>query len=516
MTNKAERKTLRDLKVVTATTPRRRRRRWLWLCAAVLSTAIAVASWLRVRSDLERTELLAEVTQVADVEVRYAKPQWETISPLCGCVAEQASSTWRGISFVARDIAIERTGEFPTTAYTITSPMPGMISWAPDILPIAIRAYAISVPYTQEFNPRLVATDPGHYAHRKGGELTPDLFFTLQTDAAVHVRLLGDTPMGAWIPTSASTFTLPSPTSTFARARRAITFQEVYAGAEYQAVDRGGNSGTVAEPAEYPLVDFLGPLVLWTEDKSAAFLSHKETLTTEGLPEGRNILAVVVEPPFATRLTVQPMRRESAESIRSLVAEGKELGVWYGDRDNGQASVTIDHAFEQSAEFQEIYSRLAKADMTVATLHPLPPWRRKGEELEGIQSMQMRYPPLPPNRGFNIFGDLSSLKLGRAKARLSINGRETIVDTPSDILMSDIQGFGVHGGALMIPLELDSSKRTVDLLLQGSATVKVGGRPIEGLPQRFRPHLDWTELLLSIAASTVAVIAFIVSFRRSS
>lgn len=490
--------------------PRITRRRIMTSLLGVAALGLLLALAIRVHSDLRQAQVVVEVTELADVELRYAKPQWETISPLCGCMMDQAAATWRGISFIARDSSIARAGEFPNTAYTITSPMPGMISWTPEVFPTDVHVYAIALRADTEFNPTLLVTDPTAYPKRRDLAPTPDLFYTLMTKAPLHVRLLGDTPMGAWIPTSASKFVLPLPSSGFAAARRSFSFHEYYPAQSYRA-----NDNATAAPAEYPLVDFLGKLVLWTDDESATFLSHDSIFTTDGLP-GRRILAVVVDPPFATRLTIQPVRRDVAELLRRSVTEKEGLRVWYGDRDDGEVSVDIANAFEQASEFDQVYARLSKSDITTARMRPLPRWRRSSEKLSGIAEMVMRYPPLPPNSGFNIFGELRSLALTRAKANLRINGEESAISTPSNIVLSDIRGYDVDSGAIKVPLSLDTSKRAVDVVLRGSAAVTIDGRDAMTLPRRFRPHVDWINTLLSIGASAATILAFALAVRRKA
>lgn len=490
----------------------RRKKRILLGAGALLLLALSVALLLWWRGAGGGEVVSGHITEFGDVELVYAKQQWETISPACGCEMEQKSEEWRGVTFLARDFTISRSGEFPYTSYMIMSPMPGQIDWTPEVFPVPIAAYALSIPYDRDFDPVLLVTNPDAYPHRKRLDLPPDLFYVLLTEQALHARLLGEVPIGAWIPTSASTLRLGTTQSVFASDRGAAVIEESYAPADYgipeDAKPESDGNYHISEPAEYPIGDFIGRAVFWSEGSSARLLAYNQTLSPESLPEGKKMIALVVDPPFATRVTAQPLRKQNVEGMLATVGAGNEAGVWYGARDKGTISLQIHRPAEQAEEFDGIYARLEKNDRTEGSVVAMPQWRKarsKGGFFAEGGRMTFRFPPLPPNRGFNVFGHVKHLRFTRASGKVRIKDRVLPIEIPSDLVFSDISALHVEGGAIEVPVRVDRSRNTADVLFNATARVSLNGEAVTSMSDRLRRHFDWTNAVVTFVSAVAGI-----------
>jgi hypothetical protein len=98
-----------------------------------------------------------QLSEVGNVEFSYSGYQTSGISPLCGCYSEQSWDTWRGVTFPARYLQINREGksDYPFTSYIMTAATPHQIRWYPSIFRLQATAYTFSLPINESFDPRM-------------------------------------------------------------------------------------------------------------------------------------------------------------------------------------------------------------------------------------------------------------------------------------------------------------------------------------------------------------------------
>jgi hypothetical protein len=204
------------------------------------------------------TNVSARFTQLRDVEFTYDKYQGETISPLCGCFREVAPDEWRGITFAARYIEIKRESDKPFTGYLLSSPSPGQTFWLPDMFQTRVTLYSITLPIEKEFDPRWILdkTKAQDYDVVKSQTLGPEEFFVLISKKELNVALLGDKPIGAWIPADGSRVAVLNQPLMRLSVQNIAHIEESYNYAPKPEFEK-----LMGRSTALPLGDFLGPLV---------------------------------------------------------------------------------------------------------------------------------------------------------------------------------------------------------------------------------------------------------------
>lgn len=106
----------------------------------------------------------------------------------------------------------------------------------------------------------------------------------------------------------------------------------------------------------------------------------------------------------------------------------------------------------------------------------------------GAKRFQFEDPPPPPIDGVNVFGAIKLLGMAEAEGSLEIGAnsvRTYPIQTP--ISIRDIQGSGVIGRHMVIPVQVDAG--SAKIAVQGSAVVTVNGVPVAW------SHAWWDSLL---------------------
>lgn len=487
------------------------------LTAAAI-TAIYIAAYLyatRVTPLLLRGEL----SETGAVELAFAGEQRDGISPACGCFAEQSADTWRGITFVARDVEVSPVTASATgvTGYLFTSPLPAEVRWVPGF---RVRAthYHLLLPPGYRFDPAALAdgTLPAEVRVLEKRHYPKEPLIVAFTRAPMHLTTLGSYPIGAWIPTTRSNVTLRHQRSSFPGGDSRAIIEETFPAFTLPPENHEGKI-VVRGELGYPILDFLGPqLVAWTLGDVRLGTTTTLDARPASKPSGIHLHALVLTVPFALRLAVQGWSLDEVDRLHAEHAKSSDCILPVELREySGTVSLTIPNPRQQASEFSTIYRKMS-AENTVI--------RADSELLEGgfcsrarpgdvTNSTVFRLPPLPPHEGFNIFGAPALLKFSAAKGHLMIGARSVQIAAPSKLELRNIVSISPNAeGPIAMPVQLEKKQMQVQYGFTAIADVLVNDEPVTLWFERVRDQLGLGIALMDV----LLAIHFLISFLKRS
>ena len=451
------------------------------------------------------------ITQFKDIELSYETDQSEGISPLCGCMAEKKAEEWRGISFVARHIQINRTGDSAITGYVITNPLPATTSWMPQLFKLRATIYSIALPRTEIFDPGLLLLNklPESNIILESRDIGVKNFLMLYTERPLNVSLLGKTPLGAWVPAKGSRVSLKYEKGMHADSDSLETasIEEMYSEYSKDDIQEKDQRIKLSEEVNYPIGDFLGPdVILWSGDKSAFVTAEKETFrpTQSEDQNSKRVTAIVIKSAFSVRVACEPFEKDELDVyLKDLDSRSGNLFIPRRVRDSGKVVVSIFEPRRQASEFNDIY-RFMKANPV--TWVKTPHGNNDGTNNFSEEEWNFRYPPLPPNAGFNIFGPINNLTLTSALGTMMIGSRQFPITAPSSLKLENIQSLKVAGDVISVPIQLDMGKNQASLELEATSEVYVND---ESLNKKSDQHKDVSDYLL-LTSPIISILSLLV------
>ena len=444
----------------------------LLLCAACTYAYI-----IAVRRTPTATASKVDVVTSGDVHLQYRGFQHDGTSPVCGCKEELDPNVWWGISSLAREVSMFRSGGPPYTKYVLTGAEPKQIQWLPGLFKTRAQIFILRQPFGGEgFSPRLLSSGkmPGGYEVVTMDEVD-EAFIYIITKAPLHVNLLSKVPVFAMLPMANSEITAHRTVGLYASAASRVTITENY---KPWIIPPSGELDEDG-PYEFPIVDFVGPdVVFWTESAADIVTEHK---AYHPPPDGGTYLmgVFVTKPPFTSRVGVMPLTdAERDEDVTTLGTKTKTPILTKG----GTFQIEIPNPIDQMHDYSQIYS-YARAHPTLPVDHiPLtyhafagpadkPPLILPGDF--GFKN-QFNYPPLPPLAGFNVFGPLSSVKVDAAQGLVAEESGESAIrlNVASTVELHDISLINPDRGILTLPTD---SKDTIRLNLRATGNIFVDG-----------------------------------------
>lgn len=394
-----------------------------------------------------RERFSGSLTKTNAVQLNFYGFQREDISPICGCMLPQAN--WRGISFLARHAAIYRNTDAKKVVYWFVGPLPSTMSYR-ESLGFEADYYVVQIPSGVTFDAsRLADKSASHYSVLQHKHLNPtgSTFLYTKPDAQVQLQLLGDKPIGAWIPAEGSTTTISYSKSEFASNIPRTEITEKY-------TPHDGKSYM-----ELPVADFLGPMAIWTTDLSSEVLYDDGVIDVEEANtdnQMETVVALVIQPLFSIRMVLA--------EIEPTIKDGKPEQMIAGRKSAGKIQLELLDSPIDSREYKAIFESLRKNDIT-SIISQGTTWI-------------MRYPPLPSTQGISVFGSLSSLRFEAATGTLMVGGRHVDVQAPSDIELRDIDIFEPSSNVLQVPLRYESDDKSIKAEFRAASVVSINGEQI--------------------------------------
>lgn len=542
----------------------------------LLGSAVIFAATLVFKdrwSSTRTTRLVASLSQIGKVSLTPSAQSNGGISPVCGCLLTRVNE-WRGITFAGREIHLEREGDAPYTQWLVSGTALRPIELAAAETRTTVDIYTFRA---SNFEPdwaragisvlRRHASDVSHARVRAHA-------LKIITRRSLNVDMKGPVPVGVWIPLPGSRIELGSLSTPFPSDTPSLRLVERYPkfiGLQNEAFDAASQQG-------FPLGDFLGPdIVLWSKD-GMPFATDLFTRASERVKrseaeamaplagsylKGTTYAAVIRHGGFSTRVAAVPLQERELQALMVNLAQAPSLqqqidGFHWGGGDRGRFVLTIREPLTRGA-----YSRMRSAvaarpsrrvrywrDMTLTAdptnKQPLrtgylpyvqrsvdfpqsgtgrdgamfsveltPPFDESTTFNRGFVTEDDRYPPLPPNAGFNIFGPLRDLTLDDTVGSVSIGGREISWAIPRSLRLEDVSDFqnvGTRQTVVSVPMVTSSSG--ADLQFSAVGKVTIGGRKYSSASQEAARRGTIAMNVIAVVSGLAGIGAFLVAVFR--
>jgi hypothetical protein len=286
-------------------------------------------------------------------------------------------------------------------------------------------------------------------------------YAVLVTNQPVHVQLLSDTPLGAWMPTSLSTLDITPRLSLFASSDNSVELSE-----SYRTMVRK-ESEPPGDMLEVPTLDVLGKgTILWIDDPNGWVRMNGRTTAASG---EHTIVGLVLDPPFAARISIVPTTEEAVG--RYLQSEADELLPEPLDTltvaDKGSASASVVRAMADLPAFDEMAKRITENNHLDSVVIDEPKEGgigATGKDLFSYEqtAIRFRYPPVPPSRGLNVFGGFSYLRFDGAVGSVVVGSRILAFGAPSVLEFKQLSQFRASRGVVPVQTGMDGSGARLD------------------------------------------------------
>ncbi len=507
----------------------------LVICAIGAATAVVLLLSGQF-NDSTVSRVSANLTQAGDTLFTPSAQANGGISPVCGCL-ETKINQWRGVTFAGREVTLRRSGRAPITEWLASGANLSPIELTNGETRMTIETFEFD---GSHFSPSWLrhgvetlkrhATNIAHrhfYAHQ----------LKIITEGSLHVDITGPVPVGEWIPLPGGLVTLKTNEGPFPEDAPPIELQERYP----RLIGLQSNDKIISQQG-YPLGDFLGPnVMLWSRSElpfatdvfeesqrpSRKLLRAIRPLELARVKK-RVFVAVVRGAGFSTRVATIPLQPNELDAlVQNLVGAGTRQqqidGFHWGGGDGGQLSMTVSHPLRP-----ESYARVRR-HVEATPERPVRYWRdllliapkhqppgikanylafqergpdapesatgAHGEEFRltltpaagpgtnynhGYVSLKARYPPLPPNAGFNVFGPMKTLQIDAALGALTVAGNRVAIDTPSPVSFSALSDFQSTDRQSVVSIPMTTAPGTAHLEFSAVGTVNVDGHTYAG------------------------------------
>ena len=210
--------------------------------------------------------------------------------------------------------------------------------------------------------------------------------------------------------------------------------------------------------------------------------------------------------------------------MKSLEAEEAEphqtgpvtLHAYSSRFDNGMVGVLVEDPLT-TEEYDAVRRRLARQE-TVIT-HPYESYSLtneagKTEYQQGPGSEEDRYPPLPANAGFNLFGPSPDMIIANARGDLLFGGRAVSLVAPSLLQLNNVSDLRQPNAEEAIPLPVSVANHTANLQFTAVGQVAVNGEDQTSFLRRDKPTLEGLSVLAAVAAALFAMLQVLQSIRQ--
>ena len=502
-----------------------RRRRWFLASCLICGSLITFIGSYAYLGRPVRVKIGANLASFERLTLTYGGNTKDHFSPLSGSWKEQEAEIWRGVTFATRRLTISRVGSAPLTAYVVTAPTPGHMyfggPWT--ALPVSL------------FGPIDPAFDPLQLLEKFKAQVTPDTssnalvssaqYVVLVSDKPVHVNLRGETPIGGWIPMGSSALAITPRLSFYPSSANIVDITESYKEIKI-GVPRPKDAHWLypagkQSNAELPTLDLLGKRILiWTDSpNSFVWRSGAEPrLTTGGQ---RAAIGLVVDPVFNARITVIPTTQEAIMRFRGIERSQmlSQPEDWLGVSEAGSISVRVDRTEAELSEFDIMAEQLKVNDKleNVRIAFPLvAKIASTGQDFWTYETYatSYRYPPSPPARGFNVFGQMERLQFESATGNVVLGSRVAGIPAPSTLEFRGIESFKAARGLIPVAVRGATEGFDTTLTFSGVSEAWLNGEPMTRIWDRFSWSWGFVAILAGIIQAIGAAFAIAVDIGR--
>lgn len=467
----------------------------------------------------------AQLSNAGNASFTYATKQSDTYSPACGCMADK-TERWRGVTFAGRHFRVTNITQAQKTAYWLMASEPAPLDWLPSLFRPQVTLLRLFVIDSKIIDISELQTGKGD-----GIELISIENFAENEDAValvtnkpVDLLLPGDFPIAAYIPVEKSTVSIIQPSTTFKSEWNPTLIREEY---KPSVIEEGKNDLSTDEFA-YPMIDLVGStLILTTEDEQATLVSHTCQTALQPpnqRPGWRCINVIIVKSPFSTRVSLMPIGQnftdikkepqqkedyqkfEKPDSLAKPIGANEKIVVIGNEpiflptavEQRGQGSVEVAILERLSTiEYTRLKDVLKQNDKIWA--HDI---RSRAPEIDH-QTMQFRFPPIPPLDGFSVYGLLREITLNVEKGHLMHGASSIAIDAPSVLEMRNIRAFTPKGNVIPIPIVGNTSEQSLEFSMYATSELLINHVPIVVRMELWKTKAQ----IISLVAMVVAIIS---------
>ncbi len=134
----------------------------------------------------------------------------------------------------------------------------------------------------------------------------------------------------------------------------------------------------------------------------------------------------------------------------------------------------------------------------------------KGESFQQGSEIIFRYPPIPPNRGFNIFGPISDLQFSKAMGSLALGSRNIDIKVPSRLAFREITNLDLDKKTVFeVPIQLDTASEKAAIRLTANSQAFLNDEPLNRKMDKYQLN----NLLFPFVTLLVAILSLLVAVR---
>jgi hypothetical protein len=373
-----------------------------------------------------------------------------------------------------------------------------------------------------EFDPRWLLSPRtlkahGHVVKQR---IIEAAFLNLVTANELHVALLGQTPVAAWIPFPGSHVAIDETPTAFPAEAGLQRLVERY---PRNIGDEARTEATTLQ--RYPLGDFLGPdVVVWTDDPTAGVLGRDLERSDEAKEHLSGVVTAfrITGSTYSTRIAAVPLSTDARKGLEQEARDdpaGARKTMFSESSDDGEIQLTVDVPVTPD-EYTNMRRRLA-ADDTVAVKSHWDSYEvdnatGKTTPMTGPVVEVERYPPLPSNAGFNLFGPMLKLVLHDARGALMFGDRAVNLEAPSIVSLSGIGVLHRPSSDQSVAVPMASSGHRADLQFSTVGTVTVNDETETSYLRRHRSGIESITLIATVGGVALALLQVLVGLVKSS
>jgi hypothetical protein len=412
-----------------------------------------------------------------------------------------------------------RKGDLPVTAFLLFSPPPASTKITPSVFKMRVTYYLVELLKSETFNPAHLVSNklPENYVVKKR-EVSDEGFVEILSQGNLRISLLGDKPLAALIPMEKSNVSIAYQLKQDISAPLITTIKESYLTSTEEELNKTWTREGAYDETQMamPVADFLGPqAVFWNEDESTSVLASTKVLHVADSinPAGykKLIKAVLIDPPFAVRLVTTGF---GDEAILRSADEAPKRGegdyspiLSQGRFEAGEATLTIHTPETQPQEFEQLYQSMKEQGTTRSDFKTY-----YSKEIAGGK-MVFRYPPIPQNNGFNIFGRVNKFKSESTMGNLLIGSRSFGMEAPANLELRNIKNLEFKNGVMEVPIQIGITESPAKIQLKATSEIYVNDESITRRLDNNKTLVEYVVLTATILGAVLAVFSAVVAIK---
>lgn len=196
------------------------------------------------------------------------------------------------------------------------------------------------------------------------------------------------------------------------------------------------------------------------------------------------------------------------EELNSEQPHRAKENFFFGRYDGGQVTVALNRPL-QAESYAVMRRRVNRNPFTsIKTVQPLGTTRNGQPKAEPTTESE-RYPPLPRQSGFNVFGPLRRLFLRGVRGKVLVADRSLDLTGSADLELNDVKGLLNANDQELLAAPLATSGEATTLQFRAVSEAKVNGVSETTGWQMHREEILLVAAVAGILGSLIAILSFV-------